>query len=198
LNLANSGDKDSFFHPTAIVASSRIGSGTRIWAFCNIQEKASIGADCNICDHCFVENNVIIGDRVTVKNGVSLWDGVVVEDDVFIGPHAVFTNDIFPRSKVYINEPVRTLLEKGSTIGAGAVIVAGNKIGQYAMIGAGAVVVSDIPDYTLWVGNPARQIGYICKCAKRLRFNTAVEEEARFVCECGLSYRLADGLVTPE
>jgi len=190
--------KDSLFHPTAIVTSSRIGSGTRIWAFCNIQEKASIGVDCNICDHCFVENNVIIGDRVTVKNGVSLWDGVVVEDDVFIGPHAVLTNDIFPRSKVYNNEPARTLLEKGSTIGAGAVIVAGNKIGQYAMIGAGAVVVSDIPDYTLWVGNPASQIGYICKCAKRLEFNSMVEKESRFVCECGLSYRMIDGLVTPE
>ncbi|RME30708.1 MAG: hypothetical protein D6800_01615, partial [Candidatus Zixiibacteriota bacterium] len=96
-------------HKTAIVTADRVGSGTRIWAFCNIQAGVTIGADCNIGDHCFIEEGVQIGDRVTIKNGVSLWNGVTVEDDVFIGPQAVFTNDRRPRSKQY-TEPVATLL----------------------------------------------------------------------------------------
>ncbi len=180
-----------FVHPKAICDSVNIGRGTRIWAFCNVQKDAAIGAECNICDHCFVENNVVIGDRVTIKNGVSVWDGVVLEDDVFVGPNAVFTNDIYPRSKVYHEEFDRTLVKRGATIGANAVVVAGNTVGRYAMIGAGAVVTHDVPDYTLWVGNPARRIGYVCECTRRLEF----AETAECTCECGKHYRLVDGAV---
>ena len=154
-------DKEFYVHPTALVATKYIGKGTRIWAFANVQQDASIGADCNICDHCFVERNVVVGDRVTVKNGVSLWEGVVLEDDVFVGPNAVFTNDIRPRSKVYHDELDKTLVKQGATIGANATIVAGHTIGRYAFIGAGAVVTKNVPDFSLWYGNPAR-LARIC------------------------------------
>lgn len=180
-------------HPNALVASTQIGPRTRIWAFSNVQQDVVIGADCNICDHCFVENHVTIGDRVTIKNGVTLWDGMTVEDDVFIGPNAVFTNDVYPRSKVYLHEPVRTRLEQGCSIGANSVIVAGHDIGRYAMIGAGAVVTKSVPAYTLWFGNPARFVAYICKCAQRLSFTGD-----KATCECGLKYELRNGLAVPR
>lgn len=157
-------------HPSAMVASTQIGTGTRVWAFCNILEGATIGADCNICDHCFVENDVVIGDRVTLKNGISLFDGITIEDDVFVGPHAVFTNDLYPRSKVYHDQPVRTLIRTGATIGANATILAGHIIGRWSLIGAGAVVTKDIPDFTKWFGNPARLVGYVCKSGQTLNF----------------------------
>ncbi|RME22746.1 MAG: N-acetyltransferase, partial [Candidatus Zixiibacteriota bacterium] len=160
-----------------------------IWAFCNIQAGVTIGADCNIGDHCFIEDGVQIGDRVTVKNGVCLWKGVTVEDDVFIGPQAVFTNDRRPRSKQY-TEPVATLLKRGASIGGNAVIVAGTVIGRWAMIGAGAVVTSDVPDFTLWYGNPARQQGYVCRCGEQLQF---IDGQAG--CSCGNQYRLVEGRV---
>ncbi len=191
--------KSFFAHPTALVHSEYIGTGTRIWAFCNVQEKAVIGANCNIGDHCFIENNVRIGDRVTVKNGVSLWDGVVVEDDVFIGPNAVFTNDIYPRSRVHHDEPDRTLVGRGATIGANATVVAGHTVGRYAFIGAGAVLTGDAPDYTLWLGNPARLAGYVCMCAERLVFGESVDTTGTStVCACGRKYRLVDGAVVPD
>jgi acetyltransferase-like isoleucine patch superfamily enzyme len=182
-------------HPAALCASESIGDGTRIWAFSNVQKLAIIGKDCNICDHCFVENNVRIGDRVTVKNGVSLWDGMTIEDDVFIGPNAVFTNDIFPRSKVYHDQVDKTLLKQGATIGANAVVVAGHTVGKWAFVGAGAVVTKNIPDYTMWYGNPAKLIGYVCRCAKRIEF-TGSPQSAK--CPCGLGYRLELGIVVPE
>jgi len=190
--------KPFFVHPAALCASATIGEGTRIWAFSNVQKLAVIGKDCNICDHCFVENNVRIGNRVTVKNGVSLWDGMTIEDDVFIGPNAVFTNDIFPRSKVYHDQVDKTLLKQGATIGANAVVVAGHTIGKWAFIGAGAVVTKDVPDFTLWYGNPAKMIGYVCRCAKRLEFAGASPLHQNAVCECGLSYGLESGFVVAE
>ena len=186
-------NKDFYIHPSALVEAEQIGSGTRIWAFCNVQKGAIIGVECNICDHCFVEKGVIIGDRVTVKNGVSLWDGMVIEDDVFLGPNAVFTNDIYPRSKVYHDELDKTLIKRGATIGANAVVVAGHTIGKYAFIGAGAVVTKSVPDYTMWFGNPAVLVDYVCQCATRLDFSA--EDVAE--CKCGRAYRLTDGIVTP-
>ncbi len=186
-------DSDPYIHPTAIVDCTQIGAGTRIWAFCNIQARAVIGRDCNIGDHCFVENNVIVGDRVTIKNGVSLWDGVIVEDDIFIGPNAVFTNDVYPRSKVHHETPARTVLRRGATIGANAVIIAGHTIGQYAFIGAGSVVTRDVPDFTLWLGNPARQVGFVCKCAERLDISASPNNNTEITCTCGMSYRVIDG-----
>ena len=116
---------------------------------------AQIGADCNICSHCFIENDVIIGDRVTIKNGVQLWDGLRIEDDVFIGPNATFTNDRHPRSKVYPEQFMKTVVGKGASIGAGAVILPGLEIGENATVGAGAVVTKSVSAGATVVGNPA-------------------------------------------
>ncbi len=182
-------------HDTALVASDKIGKGTRIWAFCNVLAGATIGSDCNLGDHCFVENDVRIGDRVTIKNGVSLWDGITIEDDVFIGPHAVFTNDVYPRSKAPLGEPARTLIRQGATIGANATIVAGRTIGRYAFVGAGAVVTRDIPDFALWFGNPARQIGYVCKAGRRLEFSSDPDGRLIATGQTGEKYLFLDNRV---
>jgi len=192
-------EKEYYVHPSALVVTTTIGKGTRIWAFCNIQQDAAIGEDCNIGDHCFVERNVVMGDRVTVKNGVSLWDGLTIEDDVFIGPNAVFTNDVRPRSKVYHDEVDRTLIKQGATIGANATIVAGHTIGRYAFIGAASVVTKDVPDYSLWYGNPARMIGYVCQCARRLdlRPGGEADTESHAACECGRKYRFENSHLVP-
>jgi acetyltransferase-like isoleucine patch superfamily enzyme len=191
--------KNYFVHPNALVKSEQIGDDTRVWAFANVQETARIGSGCNICDHCFVENNVVIGNDVTVKNGVSLWDGLTIEDRVFIGPNAVFTNDIYPRSKVYHSEFVKTLIREGATIGANATVIAGHTVGRYAFIGAGSVVTKEVPDFTMWVGNPARLVGYVCKCAQRINFPDSGKgpRPALASCKCGLVYQLANGIVTP-
>jgi UDP-2-acetamido-3-amino-2,3-dideoxy-glucuronate N-acetyltransferase len=130
-----------------------------------------IGENCNLCDYTFVENNVVIGNRVTVKNGISIWDGITIEDDVFLGPHCVLTNDLYPRSKAYHGENVRTLFKQGATVGANATIVCGNTLGRYCMVGAGAVVTKDIPDFALVVGNPAKFKSWIGKTGEKLKFN---------------------------
>lgn len=151
----------SFFqHSHAIVESSNIGCQTRIWAFSHILPDAVIGDDCNICDHVFIENDVVIGNRVTIKCGVQLWDGLRVEDDVFIGPNVTFTNDLFPRSKQFPENFLKTMVQKGASIGANATILAGNSIGSNAMVGAGAVVTRDVPANAIVVGNPAVITGY--------------------------------------
>ena len=147
-------------HPSALVETQKIGPGTRIWAFAHILPGALIGNDCNICDHTFIENDVVIGDRVTLKCGVQLWDGLVVEDDVFIGPNVSFTNDLFPRSKQYPEKFLKTVIQKGASIGANATILPGLTLGAHCMIGAGAVVTRSVPPYAIVVGNPARIQGY--------------------------------------
>ncbi len=152
-------------HPQAIVETSRIGEGSRVWAFAHILEGAEIGRDANICDHVFIENNVRIGDRVTVKCGVQLWDGVQLEDDVFVGPNVTFTNDRFPRSKQHLEKYPTTLVRKGASIGANATILPGITIGADAMIGAGAVVTRSVPPYAVVAGNPARIIRYVSDAA---------------------------------
>ncbi len=153
-------------HKNAIVKSKDIGDGTKIWAFCNILEGAKIGKNCNICDGCFIESKVTIGNNVTIKNGVYLWDGVTVEDNVFIGPAVVFTNDLYPRSKNTKYEQKKTLIKKGSSIGANATILPGLVIGEYAFVGAGSVVTKDVLDFALVFGNPARIMGKVEKDGK--------------------------------
>lgn len=150
-----------YVHPHAICESDDIGANTRIWAFAHVLPKAVIGSDCNICDGVFIENDVSVGSRVTVKCGVQLWDGLVVEDDVFIGPNATFTNDRFPRSKMFPEKFLNTIIRKGASIGANATILPGLEIGSGAMIGAGAVVTRSVPPNAIAVGNPARIVGYV-------------------------------------
>jgi acetyltransferase-like isoleucine patch superfamily enzyme len=173
-------------HPTALVATKRIGDGTRIWAFCNVLAGASIGRDCNICDRCFIENEVRIGDRVTVKCGVSLYDGLALEDDVFVGPDVSFANDPRPRSGVHLKSYPRTTVREGASLGSGAVILPGVTIGRYAMVGAASLVTRDVPDFTLVYGNPARAHGFVCRCGQTIRFS-----EGRARCSCERAYLLS-------
>ncbi len=144
-------------HPLSDVKSNNIGKDTNIWQYVVILDRATIGESCNICSHCLIENEVVIGDRVTIKCGVQIWDGITLKDDVFVGPNATFTNDIFPRSKQY-KKPLKTVVEKGASIGANATILCGITIGENAMIGAGSVVIKDVPANCVVVGNPARII----------------------------------------
>lgn len=150
-----------FVDPHAICDSRSIGAGTRIWEFARVLAGAVIGKDCNLCSHTFVEDDVVIGDRVTIKCGVQLWDGVRLEDDVFIGPNATFTNDRFPRSRVYPERFLETVVRKRASIGANATILPGITIGQNALVGAGAVVTRSVPPHAIVVGNPARIVGYV-------------------------------------
>jgi UDP-2-acetamido-3-amino-2,3-dideoxy-glucuronate N-acetyltransferase len=151
---------DYFVHSHALVETTDIGAGSRIWAFAHLLPGCKIGKDANICDHTFIENEVIVGDRVTVKSGVFLWDGLYIEDDVFIGPNATFTNDPMPRSKKYPNVYPKTILKSHCSIGANSTILPGLTIGRYAMVGAGAVVTRDVPDRAIVVGNPAKILRY--------------------------------------
>ncbi len=162
---------DYYCHPLALVESNQIGKGTRIWAFSHVLPGSSIGENCNICEHTYIEKNVIIGNDVTIKSGVYLWEGVRLEDQTFIGPNVTFTNDLKPRSKRYHTKYIETIVQKGATIGANSTVIAGNVIGEYAMIGAGSVVTKNIPNHTLWFGNPAQFKGYVCKCGEQLDKN---------------------------
>lgn len=150
-----------FQHSHAIVESPSIGEGTRVWAFAHILQGALVGRECNICDHVFIENDVRIGDRVTLKCGVQVWDGITLEDDVFVGPNVSFTNDKYARSRIHPDKFARTLVKRNASIGANATILPGVVIGSYAMVGAGAVVTRNVPDYAKVVGNPARIVGYV-------------------------------------
>jgi UDP-2-acetamido-3-amino-2,3-dideoxy-glucuronate N-acetyltransferase len=149
--------KPPFIHSHALVETEHIGPGTRIWAFAHVLKGAVIGSSCNICDNTFIDPDVVIGDRVTIKGQVAIIDGMRIDDDVFIGPNASFTNDRFPRSR----QPWRCegiVLERGATIGAGAIVLPGVSVGEGAMVGAGAVVTRDVPPFTVVMGNPARVV----------------------------------------
>ena len=182
--------KDVLIHPTALVESERVGPGTRIWAFAHVMPGAAIGRDCNVGDHCFVESGAVIGDGVTLKNGNMIWDGIVLEDGVFVAPHVFFANDRHPRSPRLPEASARyrdrgwllsTVVKRGASLGVGAVILPGVTIGEFAMVGAGAVVARDVPPYALVVGSPARARGWVCQCGQPVRFRG---EEA--TCgECG-------------
>jgi len=161
---------DYFLHPTSIVdEGAEIGTGTRIWHFCHVSAPCRIGPDCNLGQNVFVAKNVKMGRNVKVQNNVSIYEGVVLEDDVFCGPSMVFTNVFNPRSFVSRkNEYLTTLVRRGATIGANATIVCGITVGRYALVGAGAVVTRDVPDYGIAYGNPARLHGWACRCGEKL------------------------------
>lgn len=146
----------AFIHPLADCQSESIGDESRVWQFVVVLRGATIGARCNINAHCFIENDVVIGDDVTVKCGVYLWDGLRIEDEVFVGPNVTFTNDKDPRSKVYpAGRFPQTVLRRGASIGAGAIILPGLEIGENAMVAAGAVVTKNVPANMLAIGSPA-------------------------------------------
>jgi UDP-2-acetamido-3-amino-2,3-dideoxy-glucuronate N-acetyltransferase len=184
-------EPEIFIHSKAIVEASEIGAGTRIWAFTHIMPGARIGRDCNIGEQCFIEGGAAVGNSVVIKNGVALWDGVEFADRVFVGPNAVFTNDTNPRAKVFRNH-VPTRVCEGASIGANATIRCGIEIGQWAMIGAGAVVTRDVPAFGLVFGNPARVRGYVCKCGAKLSF----DGKGTAQCTCGTRFRMAEGTVS--
>lgn len=150
-------------HKLADVQTKHIGKDTNIWQFCVVLPDATIGENCNICANVFIENDVFVGNNVTIKCGVQLWNGVTLEDNVFVGPNVTFTNDLFPRSKVYPEKFLKTIIKNGASIGANSTILCGITIGENAMIGAGSVVTKDVPAGEVWYGNPARFIRKIDK-----------------------------------
>ena len=162
-----------YVHPSSIIDDNcQIGEGTKIWHFSHVMSGAVIGNNCNLGQNVVVSPKVILGNNVRVQNNVSIYEGVICEDDVFLGPSAVLTNVINPRSAVSRKSEFKTtLIKKGATIGANATIVCGHTIGEYAFIGAGAVVTKDVPAYALIVGNPGRQIGWMSEYGHKLKFN---------------------------
>jgi UDP-2-acetamido-3-amino-2,3-dideoxy-glucuronate N-acetyltransferase len=164
---------DYFAHASAVIDEGCIiGRGTRIWHFTHIMRGAVVGSNCNLGEHVYIESNVVLGNNVKVKNGVSIYDGVVCEDDVFLGPSMAFTNVSNPRSAISRKAQFKkTLVKRGATIGANASIICGNTIGEYAMIGAGAVVTKSVPPYALMIGNPARQAGWVSEYGHKLKFD---------------------------
>jgi len=183
-----------FIHPLAIVEENAlVGDGTRIWAGAHIMSGAQVGLDCNIGEHCFIERGVLIGNHVKIKNNVALYSGVLCEDDVFLGPSCVFTNVINPRAFIERkSEFQKTIVRKGASIGANATIICGCTIGQYAFVGAGAVVSHDVPDYALVYGCPASVRGFVCRCGGKLEFQNNFS-----ACQiCNAKYSIENGAVT--
>ena len=190
--------KEKYFsHETAVIDEGcKIGEGTRIWHFSHIMPDCVIGQNCNIGQNVVVSPQVVLGDNVKVQNNVSIYTGVICEDDVFLGPSMVFTNIVNPRSAVVRKDQyAKTLVRKGASIGANATIVCGIEIGKFAFIGAGAVVIRDVPPFALVVGNPAKHIGWMSEFGHRLVFdvnNLAVCPESKE------AYRLEAGKVEKE
>jgi UDP-2-acetamido-3-amino-2,3-dideoxy-glucuronate N-acetyltransferase len=187
-----------FVHEKGMCESDTVGSGTRIWAHAHVMKGAQVGEDCNIGEGSFVESGAVLGNHCTVKNGVAVWDRVVCEDYVFLGPDACFTNDFLPRAafkKDPETEFLPTRIREGASIGANATIVCGVNIGLHAMVGAGAVVTRDVPDFALVVGSPAKAIGWVGRYGTRLQF----DEYGTARCDkTGDVYRLEEGRVIIE
>ena len=164
---------DFFIHESSYIDDGAIvGKNTKIWHFSHIMSDCIIGNDCNIGQNVVISPKVIIGNNVKIQNNVSVYTGVICEDGVFLGPSCVFTNVINPRSFIERkDEYKKTLIKKGASIGANSTIVCGNTIGKYALIGAGSVVTKDVPDYAIVAGNPAKIIGFICRCGIKLNDN---------------------------
>jgi UDP-2-acetamido-3-amino-2,3-dideoxy-glucuronate N-acetyltransferase len=182
---------DYFVHESSFVdAGARVGAGTRIWHFCHVMPGAVIGERCSLGQNVVVMPGTIIGNNVKIQNNVSIYEGVTLEDDVFCGPSCVFTNVTNPRSHVVRRGEYRpTLVRRGASIGANATVVCGVTLGEYAFIGAGAVVTGDVPAFALMIGVPAQQAGWMCQCGERL----VVVEGVSRCGSCGASYREAGG-----
>ncbi|MBD2700667.1 N-acetyltransferase [Spirosoma sp. BT702] len=195
MTISPSSEESVFIHPTAVIDEGCvIGEGTKIWHFCHIMPGSTIGKGCNIGQNVVISPQVVLGNNVKVQNNVSIYTGVTCADDVFLGPSMVFTNVSNPRSAVNRRSQYEpTYVGKGASIGANATIVCGNTIGDYAFIGAGAVVTKNIPPYALFVGNPARQIGWISAYGHRLSFDAT----GKATCpESGGIYELKNGSVS--
>jgi len=189
---------DYFAHPTAVIDENcQIGKGTKIWHFSHIMSGSVIGEDCNLGQNVVVSPEVVLGRNVKVQNNVSIYTGVICEDDVFLGPSMVFTNVINPRSAIVRkNQYLQTLVKKGASIGANATIICGNTIGSYSLVGAGAVVTRDVPDYALVFGNPGRHNGWVSEYGHKLSFDAAgvavcPESKARYLLDNGLVKKIA-------
>jgi acetyltransferase-like isoleucine patch superfamily enzyme len=180
-----------FVHEHALLETDDVGAGTRIWAFAHVLGGARIGRDCNVCDHVFIEDDVSIGNDVTVKNGVLIFDRVTIEDEVFIGPGTVFTNDRLPRVTSPRQTPtlLPTLVRRGASIGANVTVLSDLTVGARAFVAAGSVVTGDVPPHGLMMGNPARRVGWVCSCGKRL--------PPSLRCECGRAFTLSGEVEGP-
>jgi UDP-2-acetamido-3-amino-2,3-dideoxy-glucuronate N-acetyltransferase len=188
-------DKEYFSHETAVIdPGCKIGKGTKIWHFTHIMPGCKIGENCNIGQNVVVSPEVILGNNVKIQNNVSIYTGVICEDDVFLGPSMVFTNIVNPRSAIIRKDQyAKTHIGKGASIGANATIICGHDVGEYAFIGAGAVITKDVPPYALVIGNPGRHAGWMSEYGHRLSFN----EEGIAICpESKDRYLLKNGKVT--
>lgn len=193
--LASMNNEHFFYHPTAIIDEGcTIGKGTKIWHFSHVMSNCVLGENCNLGQNVVISPEVVLGNNVKIQNNVSVYTGVTCGDDVFLGPSCVFTNVINPRSGVNRRGQYdKTHVGKGASIGANATIVCGHDIGQYAFIGAGAVVTKNVPDYALVVGNPSKQIGWMSEYGHRLKF----DENGTAICaESGQQYKLNNGTVS--
>ena len=187
--------QDYYAHPTAIIDEGcSIGSGTKIWHFAHVMPNCTLGENCNLGQNVVVSPQVVLGNNVKVQNNVSIYTGVICDDDVFLGPSMVFTNVINPRSAVNRRDQyLKTHVGKGASIGANATIVCGHDIGEYAFIGAGAVVTKTVPAYALVIGNPARQTGWMSTFGHKLKF----DEQGFAICpESNERYQLQNGKVS--
>jgi len=174
-------------HESAYVEDAEIGEGTNIWHFVHVRKGAKIGKKCNIGKGVYIDTNVKVGNNCKIQNFTTIYQGVTIGDNVFIGPHVCFTNDLYPRASIWDdNRLVETIVKEGASIGANATIIGDITVGMFAMVGAGAVVTKDVPDYGLVVGNPARLIGFVCKCGRRLQLLSKGKNKIFLHCvECG-------------